>query len=42
MPLWASFFEDVSLVEFMSCVLTSTPGGVTVDESVFVVVFYVC
>ena len=30
MPLGASFFEDVPLVEFIYLVFTRTPGGVTV------------
>ena len=33
MPLGASFFEDVPLVEFMYLVFTRTPGGVTVGDS---------
>ena len=33
MPLGASFFEDVPLVEFIYLVFTRTPGGVTVDDS---------
>ena len=33
MPLGASFFEDVPLVEFMCLVFTHTPGGVTVGDS---------
>ena len=33
MPLGASFFEDVPLVEFIYLVFTRTPGGVTVGDS---------
>ena len=33
MPLGASFFEDVPLVEFMYLVFTHMPGGVTVGDS---------
>ena len=33
MPLGASFFEDVPLVEFTYLVFTRTPGGVTVGDS---------
>ena len=33
MPLGASFFEDVPLVEFMYLVFTRMPGGVTVGDS---------
>ena len=33
MPLGASFFEDVPLVEFIYLVFTRTPGGVIVGDS---------
>ena len=33
MPLGASFFEDVPLVEFIYLVFTRTPGGGTVGDS---------
>ena len=33
MPLGASFFEDVPLVEFMYLAFTRMPGGVTVGDS---------
>ena len=33
MPLGASFFGDVSLVEFKYRVFTRTPGGVTLGDS---------
>ena len=33
MPLGASFFEDVPLVEFIYLVFTCTPGGVTIGNS---------
>ena len=33
MPLGASFFEDVPLVEFIYLVFTCAPGGVTVGDS---------
>ena len=33
MSLGSSFFEDVSLVEFMYLALTRMPGGVTVGDS---------
>ena len=33
MPLGASFFEDVPLMEFIYPVFTRTPGGVTVGDS---------
>ena len=33
MPLGASFFEDVPLVEFMYLVFTRTPGGVIIGDS---------
>ena len=33
MPLGASFFEDVLLVEFVYLVFSRMPSGVTVDES---------
>ena len=33
MPLGASFFEDVPLVEFIYLVFTRKPGGVTVGDS---------
>ena len=32
-PLGASFFGDVPLVEFVRLVFTRTPGGVTVGDS---------
>ena len=33
MPLEASFFEDVPLVEFMYLVFTRMPGEVTMGDS---------
>ena len=33
MPLGASFFEDVPLVEFIYLVFTRMPGGVTIGGS---------
>ena len=33
MPLGASFFEDVALVEFVYLVFTRMPGGITVGDS---------
>ena len=33
MPLGASFFKDVPLVEFIYLVFTRTPGGVVVGDS---------
>ena len=33
MPLGASFFEDVPLVEFIYLALTRTPGRVTVNDA---------
>ena len=33
MPLGASFFEDVPLVELIYLVFTRMPGGVTVGDS---------
>ena len=33
MPLGASFFEDVPLVEFMYLAFTQMPGGVTAGDT---------
>ena len=42
MPLGASFFENVLLMEFIYLVFTHMPGGVTMAIQVFVVVALFC
>ena len=42
MPLGASFFENVLLLEFIYLVFTHMPGGVTMAIQVFVVVALFC